>query len=399
MRTNAKRFASALLIMAASIVAACSTPPDDAPVATYERTIDDQGIEIVTSQAPTWGSGEGWTIISEPEYQIGVEEGAPEQMLSRVVGAVAFEDGRIAVANGDSSEVRFFTAAGDFEFAVGRHGQGPNEFEYLFDLLRCWRDELVAFEIPWNANRLSASGEFLASVGLKAFERTPYMVACNESGRFLVTGWGSTWQLGLYRTTTRLSLVAPDNDTVVDLGEIAGSERWGEEAGSRPHAYGRQTVIGLGETYAWAGTADDHELEVFTLDGSPVRRVRWAGPSLELSADEIERYKAVELDALVSERRARRAEELKTMVFPPQVPAYDRLRVDPDGAVWVRGFVRAWENVARWTIFSADGTWLGTIEMPESFTVTDIGLDYVLGSWLDEQGTEYVRHYVLQRES
>ncbi len=74
-------------------------------------------------------------------------------------------------------------------------------------------------------------------------------------------------------------------------------------------------------------------------------------------------------------------------------------RVDPDGAVWVRGFVRAWENVARWTIFSADGTWLGTIEMPESFTVTDIGLDYVLGSWLDEQGTEYVRRYVLQRES
>jgi hypothetical protein len=43
--------------------------------------------------------------------------------------------------------------------------------------------------------------------------------------------------------------------------------------------------------------------------------------------------------------------------------------------------------------------WLGEVALPSTLGVTEIGEDYVLGTWRDEMDVEYVRMYSLDRGS
>ncbi len=40
-------------------------------------------------------------------------------------------------------------------------------------------------------------------------------------------------------------------------------------------------------------------------------------------------------------------------------------------------------------MLDADGTWLGTVEIPDRFSVSDVAMDAVLGVWEDELDVEH----------
>jgi hypothetical protein len=46
-------------------------------------------------------------------------------------------------------------------------------------------------------------------------------------------------------------------------------------------------------------------------------------------------------------------------------------------------------------VFDPAGVYLGDVEMPERFRVFQIGADFVLGQWRDEDDVEHVRLYPL----
>jgi hypothetical protein len=48
-----------------------------------------------------------------------------------------------------------------------------------------------------------------------------------------------------------------------------------------------------------------------------------------------------------------------------------------------------------WRVFDKAGKWLGTVTLPARFNPMDIGTDYVLGLWRDEDDVEHVRMYRL----
>ena len=76
-------------------------------------------------------------MADEPELHIGVEEGAPEYMLTHVGGALRLADGRIIIADRDNLELRFYDSKGRHLKSAGGRGQGPGEFEYLWSVLHC----------------------------------------------------------------------------------------------------------------------------------------------------------------------------------------------------------------------------------------------------------------------
>jgi hypothetical protein len=59
---------------------------------------------------------------------IGVQSGDSAYEFSGVTSAVRLSNGEIVVADGRSSQLRWFDARGKFLRRVGRRGQGPNEF-------------------------------------------------------------------------------------------------------------------------------------------------------------------------------------------------------------------------------------------------------------------------------
>ena len=48
-----------------------------------------------------------------------------------------------------------------------------------------------------------------------------------------------------------------------------------------------------------------------------------------------------------------------------------------------------------WSVFDVEGFFLGRVTMPHEFSPLDIGPDYVLGLWRDEDDVEHVRMYEL----
>jgi hypothetical protein len=79
-------------------------------------------------QAPGTADPPPWPVAAEPDVSIGVVDGAPEYQMHQVVGAVRLADGRIAVMNAGSGQLRIYAADGTFISSHGRPGAGPGEF-------------------------------------------------------------------------------------------------------------------------------------------------------------------------------------------------------------------------------------------------------------------------------
>jgi hypothetical protein len=84
--------------------------------------------------------------------------------------------------------------------------------------------------------------------------------------------------------------------------------------------------------------------------------------------------------------------------FPPRIPAHaDRMIADATGHLWLLEYRIGEAEPYRWSVFAGDGRWLGVIETPPRFTISEIGTDYVLGVWQDTLDVQRVRMYRLDR--
>jgi hypothetical protein len=94
----------------------------------------------------------------------------------------------------------------------------------------------------------------------------------------------------------------------------------------------------------------------------------------------------------------------------PYHPLISEILVDASEHLWVReyriqqdGIDRSEPQSAsagepqRFNIFSPDGQWLGSVDVPAQLQLTDIGVDYIAGIWRDEDLVESVRVYGLAR--
>jgi hypothetical protein len=82
--------------------------------------------------------------------------------------------------------------------------------------------------------------------------------------------------------------------------------------------------------------------------------------------------------------------------LPDQLPAYEQLILDRAGNLWIAEYL-VLDETPLWQVFAPDGHWLGSVETPPGGRVSEIGHDYVLGTWKDEMGVETVRMYALEK--
>src|SRR4051812_47765874 len=111
-------------LLSASLFAACGHSGERAAFVAR----DSSGVAIVENARPAWKPGEGWRLSDAPVLSLGVAEGTQEQEFERITDVLRLPDGRLAVANDGSAELRYFAADGHFLGAAGRQGDGPGEF-------------------------------------------------------------------------------------------------------------------------------------------------------------------------------------------------------------------------------------------------------------------------------
>lgn len=371
---------------------------------------DSAGIEIVESTAARWTDAQVWRVDPEPRVRIGLTEGDPPYLFSNIEAALLLSDGRIAVADRGSSELRFYSADGVFERAVGGPGEGPGEMGYIRDMDRCGADSLFVFEIDFNNVVFTATGDYVREA--RPWEgssraRRPYALRCARNGHYAAVGWENLdgpRSIGFYRAMAPTWILAPTHahasaDSVQDaglvfateLGTMLSSERIGRPTGSSPHPLGRALRFAVSEDAVYLGTGESFEVQQYDWNGPLSRLIRWPGEDLTIREEHIAAYRASQLDSVSDEQRPALERSLMEMPMPPAFPAYQRIEADPQGNLWVEEFRRPGESSQNWTVIGADGALLGSVALPSALLVTDIGADAIVGVTRDELGVERVQ--------
>jgi hypothetical protein len=362
---------------------------------------------IVESEAAEWAHSRGWRVADSPLLDIGSADGSPEYQFHRIEGVVRLPDGRIAVADGGSSEIRIYDDAGRFLNSTGGAGDAPGEYRMISAIGIGPGDSLWVFDY---GNRrftiLSGDGTPQRTVSVGGFLSAAGAVGRLPDGSFVVKeGWGRPTggnnRTGLMRDPVAVAIVSPDGASFDTLGMFPGREVFisiedGRAVMSAPlFAHNTSAVIGGGEVFV--GGQEDFEIGTYAAHGTLQQIFRVIGTDLELSASDIAARRQEVLSSVPEERRRQAAENLDRLDVPGTRPAYGRLLVGADGSLWAAEQVRYPAIPRTWTVFDADGRLLGDVVMPERFRLDQIGDDWVLGVGLDGLDVEHVQLYRLSK--
>lgn len=364
---------------------------------------DSAGVTIVENRSPLPDSRLGWRVGPEATVSIGTAEGDPAYELFRVGGAMRLSDGRIVVANAGTGELRVYDPNGVHLASWGGQGDGPGEFGAMAP---------SGLE-PWPGDSLMARDPFSGRISIFSMDGTFGRALRLEGGYQSVVGPlpdGSvfaatltTFERGepgtseIIRPDVEYGILQADGSVQRDLGAYRGSELYMVNTvdGSpfpRPYPFRRRSFEFTWGDLVVIATNDRYEIRAYRPDGSLARIVR--------RDHEVRAPTRGDLRDVVARQNPDRPEALDEVGDMPLVeafPAFASVRVDRLGYLWVREYRLPGERHRLWTVFDPEGRVLGLVEMPGSFTVEEIGEEYILGTRDDELDIEYVESWSLDR--
>ena len=399
------RLASILATMVLALMAACNVDRDAAQIPDSQAR-DSAGVTIVENARPDPGSRLNWRVSGAPALSIGTEEGDPGEMLFDVRDATKLGDGRIVVANAGTSNLRVFAADGTYLETWGRQGEGPGEFSaYTPDAVSRWPGDSIAGANMFRTRIevFDADGSHGRSVTLADGHHS--FLGVLPDGTILAKPAtvlsGGVFGAGepLVRRDEDFGLLLTSGALRVSLGAHPGEEWFSSPTApaAMPHPFGRSTTATIWGDLAVAAPTDRYELRAYESDGTLVRIVRREPEPRSPTQAELDAVLAERYADLPEARRTRLLAEMADMPLVEFFPAFEALRSDPLGYLWVQEYKLPGERENTWTVFDADGRVRGLVETPPELDVFEIGEDYVLGVTMDEFDVERVQVWSLHR--
>lgn len=388
---------------------ACETGEDSSDEALHATVRDSAGVTIVDTEPPPLGTRLAWQIGTQPSLSIGAIDSGEADQLFRVTDATRLSDGRIAIANSGSNEIRVFNPDGSHAATWGGRGEGPGEFtSYSPTAVALWPGDSIAAPNPWGG-RLSlfdANGNHGRDVRLSP----PLMdiVDLLPGGRIFAKASSglrpdATGSSGLVRIGDEWGILAADGTQQASLGEHPGVEWWaifdsdGSIQGGRPHPYGRSTMGAVWGDLVAVGDSERYEIRAFSADGTLVRIVRREGELDGPSRADLDAYHARRYADMPDEERTQALDQVRDMPLVETYPAFAAIMSDRAGYLWVREYWAPDAEGPVWAVFDPDGQLQGLVETPSGLRLFEIGDDYLLGWAYDELQVEHVQIWPLSR--
>ncbi|GIW51409.1 MAG: hypothetical protein KatS3mg081_0764 [Gemmatimonadales bacterium] len=390
-----------VLAVAVLGLAACGRP--DGSPSTLPSVRDSAGVRIAENPADPPAV---WRIGPAPQIEIGGSE-AEDQILFRVAGALRLSDGRIVVADG-SNRLRYYRPDGSLDRVAGRTGEGPGEFRRISWIGLLPGDSAIVFDLAqWRLSIFDPAGEFVRSFRAGAGDTVRFVQVAGRfgDGSFLGQGpvnTGGRIPQGLERHDIPLYRLGPDGSVLDALGEFPGNELYFEPVAGggfsfyRPFFPRSASFVASG-TYLYVGTGDLYEIRQLDLRGKLLRLIRRLREPVQVTEQDIRREREERLATESGAARQAVARALDAMPKPAVFPAYGLIRAGEDGGIWVQDYPARPAAEIAWAVFDSTGALRAEVKLPWRFDPQDIGRDFVLGVWRDEDGVEYVRLYRLFR--
>jgi hypothetical protein len=332
-----------------------------------------------------------WKVDAEPALDIASSADDGSVVFVNASAATRLSSGMVVVADATDAMLRFFDASGRQVRTVGRRGGGPGEFRALAWLGQCGADSLyVGDYVRGQFSVIDSAGNFVRTYPYSGRE---FAQTCSRTGIFagleLPEGTGMPSERGeTYHAP--LWLADANGDTLRTFAPAKLGE-------NRP--LGRMTKLALAGERIYVGTADSAFVDVYSTAGQKLGVVA-VGENKSRRPSERNFERAI--NAMVMELPGResqeRAREMLLKIPPPeQMPSYSAIFTDPAGTLWVN-LSAPGDGETRLRAVGADGAQLGEVVLPLDLVVFEVGEDYVLGRWEDEESGEvHVRMYRFRR--
>ena len=385
-------------------------------------TRDSAGVAIVENSQADWTADQAWAVDSVI-LDIGGD-------VDSVSGPVRLGDGRLAIANAGTHEVRIYDATGQRIHASGREGSGPGEYRMLAGIWRGPGDSLLVSDfLARRVSVLDREARFARSFSLGGAAggvmptggRIEFAVPQGWFADGSVVGVTMSFSMnqerqGSYRDTVSALRYGPDGavrDTIArfpgaEMEQMAMSMGGQSFSAPMPVPLGRQSVTAAQGDQFYLAQNDAWEIEVRGLDGRLVRLIRIKTNPRPLTPADIAAHRKAQLDqieAIPAMRsmppafKAQLTARIEQAKYPATLPFVSSLLVDSEGHLWAQEVPPPGEERATYAVFDPSGRFLGRVTMPGDFRAASIGADAVYGVWKDADDVEHVRAYRLRKGS
>lgn len=362
--TLVRRLFRRLVMIAVGFASACQAEPSTGPVVLVE---DSAGVRVVhvpglqEVDLPTWKTEELYTTAG----------GASAIQLDQVTDGLFLQDKSLLVANAGSGELLQFDSLGNLARRIGRRGEGPGEFSpYLMWLGAATDRSFWAFD--GRLTRFDYSGQLLDTRRVDAAWLVGAVrpLAVLSDGRMVsVLGTQTTFGRdgGERRDTVPLFVVDSDDSRADTVATWLGLERaFAKTAAGMalvPIGFGRTVFYGADADRVVIGSTDSLDITVFRNGTEVSLRLHGPAAGRPVSAHDERDWR----QWIVANSPLKTGEFLRAWESAPvraTYPAFDGLEMDPLGRLWVGDYVLPTARTRRWIVFGADGTPIGTVELP-----------------------------------
>lgn len=376
---------------------------------------DSAGVTVIENFEPQWGRADTWRLADTPLVNISGAEADSLHKISRPVGSLRLEDGTIVVANAGTQELRWFEPTGRYLLSVGSRGEGSTHFAALEWLGTTRSGEVAAFDFGrLQLSLFDPAGNFEQSTSLiVTFQAEPGSVRGVFADSSLVVirdvrHWARSMTQeasateGLVRGPARVSRYSANGEYLHEIGTFRGAERIFTKGSSRMvrvsgRPFGRAAVFAVSDDRVYVGTQDTYQIESYDMQGRLTAIVRVVREPRPVTAEIIERYVRGRLSGVHERERAQRERQLAALPYPDTMPAYGAILVDSEENLWVAEYVPFGDETPTWTVFDSDHRMLGRVETPQGLAIHQIGTDFVIGSYRDEEDAYHIRVYLLEK--
>lgn len=382
------------------LVVACADAPQPSAAFTSRDslgvTIAENAMTAVTASC---------TVDSMPSVRIGSADDSGDTFLHRVMGASRLTDGRIALVNQGTQEVRWYDSTGALVGRAGRAGKGPGEFSDAFLMYRTVGDTLwVGDYPPWQWHLFGPDMKFARTVVTAPSEfDSPNVAAIFDDGQQIFgkadIGRRANWVMDSV-TILRYGPNGALRDTVmaVPSGRMGQTVADPSSIWMRPWFEGAAQVEGTGDRLAVA-TWNEPELVIYKVGQKvvPSLVIRWTTEDRTVTDSAVAAARAqlaAQYPDLSPDMKARMVDPMLDPKRPvaERYPAVTNIVMGKDGRIWVRGRAGTDAPTRPWIAFSPEGRALCRAEWP-ALEVYEIGRDYLLAHQRDSLGVESVVTY------
>lgn len=396
-----------MLLRHALIICVCTITS----AAAAQSVRDSAGVRVV-HYAREFAPRTTWSLGARL-LEIGGGSGAGHEFAS-IRGVIRLSDGRVAVANGSTNELRLFAADGTLERTLGRSGTGPEEFRRLTRLLRSG-DTLIGVDADSRAHVFEPSGTLLRSLraARRAGTRNPQRIAAGSSGSTYVVVTEGTGRDELEHHVIMQTLARSDEagDSLSPLVSFTGYRAIRVGGAPSRLLLDAEGIATVAQDRSCVGYSAEFDITCYDRGGRAVLRIRRDVASRDIRDEERALVRRAYLDAnrdappAIRQQMERAAQEFR---FAERAPAFSQLVRGTSGELWVRPFSAGVglpgpaaplvTTVAQtWSVFAPNGSWLANIVLPPRFVLYEPGPDYVAGVAFDADDVEHVVVWRIQR--